>query len=131
AMELVEGGTLGAWLRERPRSWMEVLEMFLAAARGLEAAHDAGVVHRDFKPDNVLVGKDGRARVTDFGLALPSSAREPASGSPPYMAPEQRRGEPADARADLYSFCVALHEGLCGERPDRAVSAKLPMALRP
>jgi eukaryotic-like serine/threonine-protein kinase len=190
AMELVAGQTLRSWLKE-PRDWPEVVAMFLRAGEGLAAAHAAGVVHRDFKPDNVLIDERGRARVADFGLAIidePSGAassgsrsgsrsgprsgsgpdasgRARASGSDPdadghadtvdasdpdapgtpdaddagagevrrpgaltatgavvgtpaYMAPEQRSGFlPVDARSDQYSYCVSLHEALCGERP--------------
>ena len=135
AMELVDGDTLGAWLRRRHRSWREVAGVFAAAARGLAAAHGAGVIHRDFKPDNVLVGADGRVRVTDFGLATwrPAAATQPAAparaepaeltqsgtvlGTPLYMAPEQHTGASADERSDQWSFCAALHEALCGEPP--------------
>ncbi len=88
AMEYVRGTTLRAWLAARPRPWREILAMVLAAGDGLAAAHDAGLVHRDFKPENVLVGTDGRARVGDFGLArgLPDEAdaggaRDPAGPS--------------------------------------------------
>lgn len=76
AMELVEGQTLKSWLGETARPWNEIVSMFMQAGRGLAAAHDAGLVHRDFKPENVLVGDDGRARVVDFGLARPSPINE-------------------------------------------------------
>jgi serine/threonine protein kinase/tetratricopeptide (TPR) repeat protein len=69
AMEFVEGNTVGYWLQASPRTWREVIKIFSAAGRGLMAAHAAGMVHRDFKPDNVMVGKDGQVRVMDFGLA--------------------------------------------------------------
>ena len=138
AMEYVDGATLTRRLRDGERSWREVLALFLQAARGLAAAHDSGIVHRDFKPDNALVGKDGRLRVTDFGLARldDESGHGPAQpdaaaaaalatsltgsgmvGSPAYMAPEQMSGKRVDGRADQFSFCVALHEGLYGTRP--------------
>src|SRR6266542_3157548 len=149
AMELIEGGTLTAWLREKRRSWREVLAVFLEAARGLAAAHAAGLIHRDFKPDNVLVGADGRARVTDFGLAsalapiqgegVGGGDSQPAgslsvtalAGSPAYMAPEQLRGEQVDARADVFGYCIALYEALYGERPFRGESlVELEGAIR-
>ncbi|AKJ02528.1 serine/threonine protein kinase [Archangium gephyra] len=141
ALELVDGTTLADWLKE-PRPWREVLRVFLDAGRGLAAAHAAGLVHRDFKPANVLVGRDGRARVTDFGLARPasragvlpetSSAQVPVPeedslglltrtgallGTPAYMAPEQLEGHGVDALSDQFSFCVALYEALHGVRP--------------
>jgi tetratricopeptide (TPR) repeat protein len=139
AMELVEGSTLTQWLAAERRSWREVLKVFLSAGRGLAAAHAAGLVHRDFKPDNVLMSKDGRVRVTDFGLARELNASEAAAlptqglvalkgeaqltrtgallGTPAYMAPEQFLGHAVDARTDQFSFCVALYEALHGERP--------------
>jgi serine/threonine protein kinase len=136
-MELIDGTTLGGWLRKEPRSWREIVRVFAAAGAGLAAAHRAGIVHRDFKPDNVLVGKDGRIFVTDFGLARriedgPDStpASVPVSpldatltrsgllvGTPAYMAPEQMRAEATDERTDVFSFCVALYEALHGVRP--------------
>jgi tetratricopeptide (TPR) repeat protein len=127
AMELVRGPTLRKWLAERPRPPAEVIEIFVQAGRGLAAAHDQGIVHRDFKPENVLIGADGRARVLDFGLArrLPDGSAPTADGessatiggTPGYIAPEQQRGDAVDGRADQFSFCVALYEALYGERP--------------
>jgi predicted Ser/Thr protein kinase len=146
AMEFVEGSTLAAWLTERPRSWREILPVFLQAARGLSAAHRAGLVHRDFKPQNVMVASDGTVRVMDFGLARSVSEAPVAQGArsdiqgrtpevratlvdygltrtgeqlgtPLYMAPEQFTGGRIDARSDQFSFCVALYWALFGVHP--------------
>src|SRR5262249_30610094 len=144
-MELVKGTTLRAWLLQEERSWAEVVRLFIDAGRGLAAAHAVGVVHRDFKPENVLVDQSEHARVTDFGLARPTptipqpeggalnrprasatsanfgSVSEGKStsiaGTPGYMSPEQYRGLPTDARSDQFSFSVALFEALYGQRP--------------
>jgi tetratricopeptide (TPR) repeat protein len=168
-MELVKGGTLGRWLAQGGHTWKQVLEVFVQAGRGLAAAHALGIVHRDFKPDNVLVGDDGRVRVADFGIALLGPQPHPASqpggphpaaaaavgpsarevsgnantpqpvvfsppgadggraravgwtGTPAYMAPEQRRDGTADARSDQYSFAMALREAVTG-RADKPPS---------
>ena len=133
AMELVDGGTLTDWLRERPRGWREIVRAFVAAGRGLAAAHAVGMVHRDFKPDNVLCALDGRVSVTDFGLARtrddgPESASGRVLGTPAYMAPEQRAGLAADALSDQYSFAASLFEALWGLPAPRD---RVPAALRP
>jgi serine/threonine-protein kinase len=113
-MEYIAGTTLRAWLGERPRPWREIVDVFRAAARGLAYVHASGLVHRDFKPENVLIGRDDRVVVSDFGLArrIDRVHHGVAVGTPAYMAPEQRRGEPADARADQYAFCLALREAV-------------------
>ncbi len=120
-MELVEGVTLREWLAEARRGWREVTEVFLAAGRGLAAAHEAGIVHRDFKPENVLIGPGGRVRVGDFGLAhgleTAAAEKQPPAGTPAYMAPEQLSGQAPEPRGDQFSFCVALFEALHGQRP--------------
>ncbi len=147
AMEFVRGLSLDAWLKAQARPWRAVLGTFLEAGRGLEAAHRAGIVHRDFKPHNVLVGADDRVvKVLDFGLARASEhagseelSATPESGAynqeggsmleapltrtgaimgtPAYMAPEQHEGRIATAQSDQFSFCVSLHEGLYGVHP--------------
>jgi tetratricopeptide (TPR) repeat protein len=140
AMELVDGVTLRRWL-ETPRSWRDVLGVASAVARALAAAHAVGLIHRDIKPENVLIATDGRTLVSDFGLAKLADlgtgaddadrAEPPAEvapiatltatgamiGTPVYMSPEQLAGEPADARSDQFSYCVAVHEALFGARP--------------
>jgi serine/threonine protein kinase len=148
AMEYVEGKTLSDWLTEQHRPWRDILGMFIQAGRGLAAAHAQQILHGDFKPENVVVGQDGRARVVDFGLARPremgarcysthrqvladtnvtsrpatpnASQRGNFIGTPGYMAPEQLTGEPLDERTDQYSFCVALFQGLYGHLPFKA-----------
>ena len=129
-MELVPGTTLGEWLKA-PHTWREIVEMFLAAAQGLVAAHHAGLVHRDFKPSNVLVGPGTRVRVSDFGLAHRDSLAEGSApaGTIGYMAPEQRAGRAIDARADQYAFAIALQESLRGARPPRRIRAAIIRAL--
>jgi Tol biopolymer transport system component len=128
AMELVDGETLRGWLR-KPRSWREVLAKLVGSGRGLAAAHAAGLVHRDFKPDNVLIGADGRPRVTDFGLVSGDGSGQDgiAAGTPAYMSPEHWDGVGIDARSDQFSFCVTAWEALCGKRPFAGDS---PSALR-
>jgi eukaryotic-like serine/threonine-protein kinase len=155
AMEYVEGQDLGAWARATPPGSRErltrALDLLLQAGRGLAGAHATGLVHRDVKPSNILVGKDGRVRVADFGLARRDSTfeRTPSSsgttaekgrsdgdsarsstddedasrtqgivGTLAYMAPEQRRGEPVNALADQYAWCVTAWEVLVGARPE-------------
>ncbi|MBW1811452.1 MAG: serine/threonine protein kinase, partial [Deltaproteobacteria bacterium] len=141
AMELIDGLTLTGWLQQKTRSVRQILDVFLQAGRGLAAAHRASLIHRDVKPDNLLIGNDGRVRVTDFGLvASHSSDQAPgekaavssqksdedsesltqtgaAMGSPAYMSPEQHRGEVVSVSSDQFSFCVALFEALYGKRP--------------
>lgn len=139
AMEYVHGITLREWCAEASRSWQELVAVYLQAARGLAAAHDVGIIHRDFKPDNALVSAGGepRVRVLDFGLAaLPGAALGASAdviacsipddrltltgavmGTPAYMAPEQQRGGDVDDRADVFALCVALYEAIYGVRP--------------
>jgi serine/threonine protein kinase/tetratricopeptide (TPR) repeat protein len=143
-MEFIDGENLAQWCQREDRGWHTVLEAYLQAGDGLAAAHASSLIHRDFKPSNVMIGTHGRARVLDFGLAraqgekderpdtsdLPEAkldqtidkhaplTREGAIlGTPAYMPPEQHAGEPADERSDQYSFCAALWEGLSGTLP--------------
>ena len=137
AMEFVRGHTLQTWLKERTRSWQEVVAVFIQAGRGLAAAHAAGLIHRDFKPSNAMIGDDGRVRVLDFGLCYSESADDLADpstveitsdvritrrgdivGTPAYMPPEQytRVGEVGPA-ADQFSFCASLYEALFDQLP--------------
>ena len=125
AMEKVDGDTLRGWLRE-PRPTADVIDMLDQAALGLAAAHEADLVHRDFKPENVMVGTDGRVRVLDFGLAKPTDDRSTQDlltqtgtmlGTPRYMAPELFRGEDAHAGSDQFALGVVFYEALYGMHP--------------
>jgi tetratricopeptide (TPR) repeat protein/predicted Ser/Thr protein kinase len=147
AMEFIDGRSLGSWLAETRGTdgttrWAKALAVLVAAGHGLAAAHDAGLVHRDFKPDNVMLAHDGRVVVTDFGLARAAGNADESGrastgdspyargklaatvtaagaimGTPAYMAPEQHLGQPADARSDQFSFAVATWEAVYGQRP--------------
>jgi serine/threonine protein kinase len=140
-MELVDGITLKQWLKQAVRSQAKILAIFDAAGRGLTAAHAKGLVHRDFKPDNVMIADDGRVLVMDFGLARSNAATAESKedlaerervghgpltnltvtghivGTPAYMAPEQLGARRVDARTDQFAFCIALWEALYGRRP--------------
>jgi eukaryotic-like serine/threonine-protein kinase len=137
-MELVDGQNLASWLRERPRDIAETVRMFVAAARGIAAAHRAGVIHRDVKPENVLVDRDGVAKVADFGLASHISVKDSderltmpnaVMGTPAFMSPEQRRGEEVGPATDQYSLCDSLQRALLDEQPRRKVPAWLASVL--
>lgn len=151
AMEYIAGQTLRAWGAQGPTATARIA-VLLQAGRGLAAAHEQGLVHRDFKPDNVLVDAQQQAKVVDFGLAqstaefLDSNAAEegthhgrgaaitqtgPRSGTPDYMAPEQLRGEAANARSDQFAFAVTAWELLCGERPFKSNEQTADPAGRP
>ena len=136
-MDLVEGGDLRRWLREGEHLWRDIVAVFVAAGRGLSAIHRTGLVHRDFKPANVLVGPDRRVQITDFGLvgsAASTQTRPDTSllrgvlgddrtetgrivGTPRYMSPEQISGAPVDALSDQFSFCVSLWEAVTHSHP--------------
>ena len=130
-MELVEGPTLGQWLEARPRSWREIVEIFVQAAEGLACAHEHGIIHRDFKPANVLIDDRGQARVADFGLArIVDDLRRSQSdadastivsvevaGTPQYMAPEQYGGAELSPKTDQFAYCNALYRALFHRAP--------------
>lgn len=158
AMEFIPGPTLAVWQESPNVSWRAVLEMYLAAAAALDTAHRAGIIHRDFKPSNVMVRPDGRVCVLDFGLARAIDYEEPPNalaldspggldhedsptllserltvtgstmGTPAYMSPEQMMAQPVNAASDQFSFCAALWEALYGDRPYAGKS--IPELLR-
>jgi serine/threonine protein kinase len=130
--EFVDGGTLKAWIRSGERTWRQIIELLAGPADGLAVAHAAGILHRDIKPDNILVSRNGYAKLADFGLAklaestdvdltrtLSEDGTRPGMiiGTIAYMSPEQAAGRPVDARSDIFSFGVLLYEMIGGRRP--------------
>ena len=138
AMERVDGADLASWLAAAPRSRAERLRVVIETARGIAAAHEAGLVHRDIKPANILVGRDGRARISDLGLAsavepAPLAAGSPAStlvGTAGYLAPEVVAGARGDARSDQYAFAITAWQALFDERPGKPERGRLGRVLR-
>jgi serine/threonine protein kinase len=126
--EFVDGGTLRGWLGHR-HDWRQTIELLVGVADGLAAAHDAGILHRDVKPENILITTRGYAKLADFGLAKLHEAATVTeatqlvtrpgilAGTVPYMSPEQALGRPLDHRSDIFSFGVVLYEALAGRRP--------------
>jgi eukaryotic-like serine/threonine-protein kinase len=133
ATEFVDGGTLKNWAQRQPRSWEDVAELLTGVADGLATAHQAGILHRDIKPDNILVTASGYAKLADFGLAKLEPGFQSADitrtvteehtrqgmivGTIAYMSPEQAAGKTLDPRSDMFSFGVVLYEMLAGHRP--------------
>ena len=151
-MAFIDGVDLGRWLGDAERSTPEILALMREAGEGLAAAHAVGVVHRDFKPSNVLVDRNGHVHIVDFGVArlvgdvlpptvsggdvvpLPPNHRTETGsilGTPQYMAPEQRRGERVDARVDQFAFCVVLRDMLAHHEISPALRETLDRGLSP
>jgi len=135
ATEYVDGVDLSKILSSEQRlPWRIASMIALELARGLEAIHATGTLHRDIKPQNILVGRRGEVKVTDFGLALDASGTaltQPgiAVGTPPYMSPEQLRGERVDPRADLFALGCVLYEMLVGRPPYQEVGEEADISL--
>lgn len=129
--EFVDGGTLNTWARAEKRTWRQVVELLTGVADALGTAHDAGILHRDIKPDNILITKNGYAKLGDFGLAkvVEDTGKETRTvsmsptrhgviiGTIGYLSPEQARGAALDTRSDIFSFGIVLYEALSGRRP--------------
>lgn len=121
-MELIEGVTLMQYMKKKGAlGWKEALHFAVQISKALEHAHEKGIVHRDIKPQNIMILKDGAIKVADFGIAALESAQEKKSdqtvGSVHYIAPEQARGEQPDPRSDIYSLGVVMYEMLTGKMP--------------
>jgi serine/threonine protein kinase len=140
--ELVEGASIRNRLAGGPLPLREVLDLSVQMAEGLAAAHQAGIVHRDFKPENVMVTRDARVKILDFGLALVGTREAAGSraadvtltnagsivGTVPYMSPEQARGAPVDYRTDQFSLGLTLYEMLTGRRAFQAETVPQTLA---